>query len=167
MDLVPKIKAFIVNQREYLKDIDDDAIKNDNYDYFFKITDSLDIATGMTKGDAEKEALILDAAVRYANQLAFILFRYDKLTEEAIREFRSFPTPEATDKAAREAQEPRKARLAEIQEQEAAYRKDERDRDIFVAVLAKQCTKEEAEAELARYEEQLKAQAMQQGQMRR
>ena len=45
--------------------------------YFTKVTKSVENASSLVDGDEEKAARLEDAAVKFANQIMFILYRAD------------------------------------------------------------------------------------------
>ena len=110
----------------------------------------------MINEDEEKLARLCDAAVKYANQVMFILYRSDKLTDELTAAFRALPSAEETGESVRKIDEERQKRIDEINTMHEQIVNEQKDLDIFTAVIAGM-SKEEAEAKMAEYEAQAKA----------
>ena len=64
-------------------------------EFFEGILKSLEVAKTEANNE-EKEARYIDASVKYANQISFILFRKGALSDEMEAELRELPTPEDT-----------------------------------------------------------------------
>ena len=124
-------------------------------EYFTKTADSIRVASGLVNGSDEKLTRLCDAAVRYANQVLFILFREDKITEELGTMFRRLVTPEFTGEQVREFEKARDERIEEINNMHQTIVDEQKDLDIFTAVIAGM-SKEEAEKKMAEYEAQVK-----------
>lgn len=125
-------------------------------EYFTKIAESVRVASGLINSDEEKLVRLCDAAVKYANQVMFILFRADKLTDELTAQFRRLPSAEETGAQVRTIDEERQKRIDEINTMHEQIVNEQKDLDIFTAVIAGM-SKEEAEAKMAEYEAQAKA----------
>lgn len=126
-------------------------------EYFKSVLESLAYAKEMAEGDngsAEKEARLEDAAVKFANQLMFILFRQDNIDADTLAEFRTLPTPEETGAKVAEYEEAYKAKVEEINAAQKAVMDERKELDIFLAVISGM-TKEQAEQKMAQYEAQL------------
>lgn len=124
-------------------------------DYFVKTTESLKTALGLVGENQEKMARMQDAAVKYANQLCFILFRTQALTDELETEFRKLPSPEATSSVVKHLNDERDARIAEINKAHEAIIDEQKDLDIFLAVIAGM-SQEEAARKMAEHDAQLR-----------
>ena len=124
-------------------------------DYFTKSSASIETAAGMIDGNEEKMARLCDAGIKYANQLAFILFRANKLDGELLAEFRLLPTPEFTGNAVRKYEDVRQAKIDSITAQQKEVLEDQKNLDIFTAVVAGMSA-EEAERRMNEQAEQLR-----------
>ena len=124
-------------------------------DYFTKVSESIMTAAGMVEDNEEKMARLCDASIKYANQLAFILFRASKLDGELLAEFRLLPTPEYTGEAVRKFDEVRQAKIDSITAQQKDVLEEQKALDIFTAVIAGMSA-EEAERRMEEQAEQLR-----------
>ncbi len=124
-------------------------------DYFTKVSESIMAAAGMVEDNEEKMARLCDAGIKYANQLAFILFRANKLDGELLAEFRLLPTPEYTGEAVRKFDEVRQAKIDSITAQQKEVLEEQKALDIFTAVIAGMSA-EEAERRMEEQAEQLR-----------
>lgn len=122
--------------------------------YFKSVVESLEYAEGMVEDNLEKETRLRDAAVKFANQLMFILFRKDNIGEELLTKFRTLPTPEETGKDVAEYEAEYRNRVDAINEKQKALMDERKALDIFLAVISGM-TKEEAEQRMAQYEAQI------------
>lgn len=122
--------------------------------YFDNVADSLTTAKDMIGDSEEKEARIEDAAIKFVNQLAFILFRNGTITEEETETFRTLPAPEETSKAVRKFEEAHQAKIDEINEKQQAIMDERKELDLFLAIISGM-SKEEAEKRIAQYEAQI------------
>lgn len=125
-------------------------------EYFTKIAESIRTASGLVNADDEKLVRLCDAAVKYANQVMFILYRADKLNDELTVAFRALPSAEETGDSVRKIEEERQKRIDEINNMHQQIVDEQKDLDIFTAVIAGM-SKEEAEAKMAEYEKQAQA----------
>ena len=124
-------------------------------DYFTKVSESIMTAAGMVGDNEEKMARLCDAGIKYANQLAFILFRANKLDGELLAEFRLLPTPEYTGEAVRKFEDVRQAKIDSITAQQKEVLNDQKALDVFTAVIAGMSA-EEAERRMEEQAEQLR-----------
>ena len=126
-------------------------------EYFTKVAESIRTASGLINDNNEKLVRLCDAAVKYANQVMFILFRADKLGDnELVAQFRSLVTAEYTGEEVRKFEDARQKRIDEVNGLHQEIVDEQKDLDIFTAVIAGM-SKEEAEAKMAEYEAQAKA----------
>lgn len=142
LEVIEKATPFLVEEKQK--------------EYFTKIAESIRVASGLVNNDDEKMARLTDAAVKYANQVMFILYRADKLTDELTAAFRALPSAEETGDAVRKIDEERQKRIDEINNMHQQIVDEQKDLDVFTAVIAGM-SKEEAEAKMAEYEAQAKA----------
>lgn len=126
----------------------------DQKKYFDNVADSLTTAKDMIGDSEEKEARIEDAAIKFVNQLAFILFRNGTITEEETETFRTLPAPEETSKVVRKFEEAHQAKIDEINEKQQAIMDERKELDLFLAIISGM-SKEEAEKRIAQYEAQI------------
>ena len=127
-------------------------------DYFNGVAKSIRTASGMVGFEAEndeKRVRLCDAAIKYVNQLMFILFRENKIDEELGKQFRALVTPEYTGKLVKEFEDAREKRIEEVDKMHEAIVNEQKDLDIFTAVIAGM-SKKEAEKRMAEYEAQVK-----------
>ena len=122
--------------------------------YFTKAAKSVENAESLVEGDEEKAARLEDAAVKFANQIMFILYRADKLTDELTAEFRALPSAEFTGDQVKLHESDRQARIDEINEAHQEIIDEQKELDIFTAVIGGM-SKEEAEKKMAEYEAQV------------
>ena len=139
--------ALISKLKEQLED-------EDQKKYFDNVVESLKTAEGMVNGEEEREVRLLDASVKFANQLAFILFRNGTISEEDSATFRELPAPEETSKRVREFEAKQQERIDEINKMQQAIMDERKDLDLFLAIISGM-TKEEAQKRMAQYEEQI------------
>lgn len=125
---------------------------DENHATLAKFLNGVENAKGMADND-EKKAIVNDATVKLANQLSFILFKKDLLSDELAKEFKALPTAEDTTKALEEANAARKAEYEELAKRNEEAQNKQKEIDIFNQVLGG-LSKEEAEK---RYEEYVKA----------
>lgn len=126
----------------------------DQKTYFTKVTKSVENASSLVDGDEEKAARLEDAAVKFANQIMFILYRADKLTDELTAEFRALPSAEFTGDQVKIHEAARQDRIDEINEAHQEIIDEQKELDIFTAVIGGM-SKEEAEKKMAEYEAQV------------
>lgn len=124
-------------------------------EYFTNVSTSIESATKMVGDNEEKLARLCDAGVKYANQIAFILFRANKLDGELLAEFRTLATPEHTGESVRKFEEVRQAKIDSITKQQEEVLAEQKELDIFTAVIAGM-TAEEAERRMNEQAEQLR-----------
>lgn len=125
-------------------------------EYFAKVPESIRVAAGLVNGNDEKLTRLCDAAIKYANQIMFILFRSDNLNDDLVKSFRALPTAEYTGEEVRKFEDARQKRIDEVNDMHQEIVNEQKDLDIFTAVIAGM-SKEEAEAKMAEYEAQVKA----------
>lgn len=125
-------------------------------EYFTKIAESIRTASGLVNEDEEKLVRLCDAAVKYANQVMFILYRSDKTTDELTAAFRALPSAEYTGEEVRKIEAERQKRIDEINSMHEQIVNEQKDLDIFTAVIAGM-SKEDAEKKMAQYEEEVRA----------
>lgn len=123
-------------------------------DYFTKSVESLRTAAKLADTD-ERAVRLTDASIKYANQLAFILFRQGSLDETLTSQFRALPTPESTGDDVRKFEDVRQAKIDSINKQQQEVMDEQKSLDIFTAVIAGM-TEEEAERRMQEHEQQIK-----------
>ena len=137
-----------------IKTLKEKLTDEDQKKYFDNVVESLNTAEGMLDGDEEKENRILDAAIKYVNQLAFILFREGTISEEETATFRELPAPEETSKKIKEFEKAYQARVDEVTAKQREMMEERKGLDLFLAVISGM-SKEEAEKKMAQYEAQI------------
>lgn len=142
MDIAEQAKTYL---EKLVKLLPED---NKGHEYFAKFLNSYETAKEMADTD-EKKAILVDATVKVANQLTFIEFRDELLTDELEKEFRTLPKPEATQEALEEVNKVRKDKYEELRKMNTEAENEQKDIDIFQQVLGG-LSKEEAEK---RYED--------------
>lgn len=154
--MAEEVKAIYQEALEVIEKATPSLVDEKQKEYFTKIAESIRTASGMINEDEEKLVRLCDAAVKYANQVMFILYRSDKLTDELTAAFRALPSAEETGESVRKIDEERQKRIDEINSMHEQIINEQKDLDIFTAVIAGM-SKEEAEAKMAEYEAQAKA----------
>lgn len=154
--MAEEVKAIYQEALKVIEKATPSLVEEKQKEYFTKIAESIRVASGLVNNDDEKMARLTDAAVKYANQVMFILYRADKLTDELTAAFRALPSAEETGDAVRKIDEERQKRIDEINTMHEQIVNEQKDLDIFTAVIAGM-SKEEAEAKMAEYEAQAKA----------
>lgn len=130
-------------------------------EYFKGVLESLKTADGLVD-NKEKASRMQDAAVKFANQLCFILFREGTITEELTDMLRCLPTPESTSELVKEFTDEREARIKALNDAHAAIMDEQRNLDIFLGVIAGM-SEEEAARRMKEHDDQIKAQLNRQG----
>lgn len=123
-------------------------------EYFNSVSESLEAAKDMAGEDEERLDRLTDAAIKYVNQLFFILFRHAKLDGELAETFRSLPSPEVTGAKVKEYEDAHQAKIDAINDEQRAVMAERKELDIFLAVISGM-TKEQAEQKMAQYEAQI------------
>lgn len=154
--MAEEVKAIYQEALEVIEKATPSLVDEKQKEYFTKIADSIRVASGMINGSEEKLVRLCDAAVKYANQVMFILYRSDKLNNELTAAFRALPTAEYTGEEVRKLDEARQERINGINDMHQEIVDEQKELDIFTAVVAGM-SKEDAEAKMAEYEAQAKA----------
>ena len=132
-----------------------EAVKEENNKVYFNgCVESYTNAKELADTD-EKQTYLYDAATKWANQMTFLLFRHEALTDDAAKAFREFDSPENTTKAVGEFKDARQAKIDEIRAEQEKVMAEEKELDILKGVIAGMGV-EEAKQKLAEYEEQTK-----------
>ena len=105
----------------------------------------------------EKTMLLADAAVKYANQLCFLLYRENTITEDLTAKIRGLITPEKSSEMAKKYNTERQARIDELNKQHEAIIDEQKELDIFFGVISGKSA-EEAQALLEKHEADVQAQ---------
>ena len=121
-------------------------------EYFKKAIKNLPVAQTMATTD-EKRLMLIDTAVKVANQLSFILFRERLLTPDLEKAYRELPSPETTEAEAKTAADARVSASEELSKKIGEEQNKQKDVDIFIQVMGG-LSKEEAEK---KYEDYVKA----------
>lgn len=140
-----------------------DLLKDEKQKNFFEgIIKSLEIAKAEINND-EKKARFTDAAVKYANQISFILFRQNTITDDMATALHGLPTPEETAAAVQEFNNARQKRIDNVNEMHKEIFNEQKDLDVFTGIIAG-LTKEEAERRMAEHEAKIREAAQAQNQ---
>lgn len=123
-------------------------------EYFADVIKSLGVAEDLVNNE-EKAARMIDATVKFANQLCFILFREGTITEELTAELRELPSPEQTSEPVKAFSDERDSRIDEINKKHAAIIDEQKELDIFLGVIAGMSA-EEAARRMQEHDEQVK-----------
>ena len=123
-------------------------------EFFEGILKSLEIAK-VEADNEEKLARFVDASIKYANQISFILFRAGALTDEMTAELRALPTPEETAVKVKEFNDARQARIDEVNKQHQTIFEEEKALDVFTGIIAG-LSKEDAEKRMAEHEAKIR-----------
>ncbi|MCR5353469.1 MAG: hypothetical protein K6D98_04110, partial [Clostridiales bacterium] len=137
---------------DFIKDNLQHVAEENNKIYFQGCIDSYANARELADNE-EKQTYLYDAAVKWMNQMTFLLYRHEALTDDAAKAFRKFDTPEETTKAVGEYKDARQDRINEIRAEQEAVMAEEKELDILKGVIAGMGV-EEAKQKLAEYEEQ-------------
>ena len=154
--MAEEVKPIYQEALEVIEKATPSLVDEKQKEYFTKIAESIRVASGMINKDDEKLVRLCDAAVKYANQVMFILYRSDKLNDELTAAFRALPSAEETGESVRKIDEERQKRIDEINTMHEQIVNEQKELDIFTAVVAGM-SKEDAEAKMAEYEAQVKA----------
>lgn len=120
-------------------------------DYFARFLNSVSAAKELADTE-EKKLMLKDTAVKVANQLSFILFRENLLSEELEKEYRELPSPEATEAELKEENEVRRKSYEELQKQLTEAQNKQKAVDVFMQVMGG-LSKEEAEEKYEQYQQ--------------
>lgn len=149
METAKQANQLIKKALEILTDENDLA-------HFSNVPEIFNNASGMVNGDEYCEAMLKGWMVSQANNIMFLLWRKDLLTQELEFEYRKLPS---TEEAVKDFEGFEKANAEKANELEAA-RKEFMDAqhktDIFKAVL-NGMSKEKAEEEYAKMQAQIEA----------
>lgn len=143
METADKAKSYLEKAVKVLPE------DNHNHGYFAKFLTSFENAKKIADND-EKKAYLADATVKVANQLSFILFRENLLTEDLEKEYRALPSAEETTKALEEANKVRKDKYEELAKMNKEAEDEQMDMDVFQQVLGGRSV-EEAKQKLEDY----------------
>lgn len=154
--MAEKVKYIYQEALEVIEKAVPFLVDDKQKEYFTKIPESIRVAAGLVNGNEEKLTRLCDAAVKYANQVMFILFRAGNLDDGLVKDFRALPTAEYTGEEVRKFENARQKRIDEVNDMHQEIVDEQKDLDIFTAVIAGM-SKEEAEAKMAEYEAQVKA----------
>lgn len=150
IDVTEEALAFIKNS---IPALDDEKMK----EYYNKVLSSLGEAHTIAHkpdnklGD-EMTFKLADATVRYATQVAFYLFQHDLFTDELTEAFRKLPKVETYAEYTKRYDEARKAEIARIGEEQKAVLSEQRELEVFTAVIAGY-TEKEAKKRIKEYEQ--------------
>lgn len=122
-----------------------------DHDYFVRFLSGSSNAQDLAD-TKEKELMLKDTAVKVANQLSFILFRENLLTDELETEYRELPSPEATEAELKTENTIRKQSQEELQKQITEAQNQQKSIDIFMQVMGG-LSKEEAEEKYEQYQQ--------------
>lgn len=140
-----------------------DLLKDEKQKNFFEgILKSLEIAKAEINND-EKAARFIDASVKYANQISFILFRQNTITDAMTTVLRGLPTPEETAASVQEFNDARQKRIDSVNEMHKEIFNEQKDLDVFTGIIAG-LTKEDAERRMAEHEAKIREAAQAQNQ---
>lgn len=140
-----------------------DLLKDEKQKNFFEgILKSLEIAKAEINND-EKKARFIDASVKYANQISFILFRQNTITDAMTAALRGLPTPEETAASVQEFNDARQKRIDSVNEMHKEIFNEQKDLDVFTGIIAG-LTKEDAERRMAEHEAKIREAAQAQNQ---
>ena len=140
-----------------------DLLKDEKQKKFFEgIIKSLEVAKAEINND-EKAARFIDASVKYANQISFILFRQNTITDAMTTILRGLPTPEDTAASVQEFNDARQKRIDSVNEMHKEIFDEQKDLDVFTGIIAG-LTKEDAERRMAEHEAKIREAAQAQNQ---
>ena len=151
MDTIKEANRIIKEGIALLPDEAKSDYKTPKNDIF--IYEAINNACGMTNKNDEKEALLGAFAVQEANRVVTTLWREKLLTEELEAAYRALPTMKEMADIYNKFTSDRKARMDKVMEQHHAIAEEEKEFDIFKAVI-NGMNKEEAEKEYEAYRQQ-------------
>lgn len=131
--------AFVAEEKDALKK---------QIEFFEGILESLELAKKEVNND-ETEARYIDAAVKYANQIGFIVYR------KTATEFKDLPTPEQTAAKVNKFNDARQKRVDEINKQHQEIFEEQKALDVFTGIIAG-LSKEEAKKRMAEHEAKIR-----------
>lgn len=149
METAKQANQLIKKALEILTDENDLA-------HFSNVPEIFNNASGMVNGDEYCEAMLKGWMVSQANNIVFLLWRKDLLTQELEYEYRALPS---TEEAVKDFEGFEKANAEKANELEAARKEfmgAQHKTDIFKAVL-NGMSKEKAEEEYAKMQAQIEA----------
>lgn len=147
-------KTYINQVTEFMKKGTANIKEEQSKESYSAAINSLNNAVKAMADNEEKKAMVEDAATRWANQLAFLLFREGGLTPELEKEYRALPAITEVSARVKVFQDERVARIEEINKAREEVMSTQRGIDIFQAIIGGM-TKEEAEAKLEEYEKKV------------
>ena len=153
--MAEKVKYIYQEALEVIEKAVPFLVDDKQKEYFTKVSESVRVASGLVNDNEEKLTRLCDAAVKYANQVMFILFRAGNLDDDLVKDFRALPTAEYTGGEVRKFEDARQKRIDEVNDMHQEIVDEQKDLDIFTAVIAGM-SKEEAESKMAEYEAQVK-----------
>ena len=148
-ELIKQASDFIVSAYPSLTD---EETKN----YFEKVLESAKNAEKHMADNKEKEAILVDALIRWANQLAFTLFREGGLSKDLEKAYRELPAVKDTTATVDGFTKARRTEINRINEEQAAVMRQEKGIGIFRAIVGGM-EEEEAKKKLEEYDQQVKA----------
>lgn len=137
-------EAAIKLIEEKLKELTDKK----QIEFFEGILKSLELAKTEIKNE-ETEARFIDASVKYANQISFIVYR------KTAPEFKDIPTPEETAAKVQEFNNERQKRVDEVNAKHQEIFEEQKALDVFTGIIAG-LTKEEAQKRMAEHEAKIR-----------
>lgn len=142
-----KAVSFINAYGSLLKD-------EDNVKFFASLPESIAAAKKAMADNEEKYAIMLDCVTRWANQLAFALFRDGTITDQIEDDFYALlPVAETTARAKAFA-DARKERIDDINLKHDEIIKEQKGLGIFQAILSGM-SEEQAKEKQAEYDNQV------------
>lgn len=148
------IKPLIKEEKEFLKEATALLEDEDDIKYFKEHKRWLQTGEGLADNQ-EKEALIRYQYTDLRNKVTFLLFRLGKLTDELEKKFRSMDSIEEVRKSVESYAKLREEDQAVVKKEVERLHEAENRLDIFKAVCNGMSV-EDAKAQLAKYEEQIK-----------
>lgn len=143
METAEQAKAYI---EKAIKVLPED---HHSYAFFSKFLKSFENAKELAD-NAEKEAILANAAVAVASRISMFLFIDELLSDELEKEYRTLPKPEETAKVLEEANKVRKDKYEELAKANKAAEDEQADIDMFQQVLGGRSV-EEAKQKLEDY----------------
>lgn len=148
-ELINQVTEFIKAATPSLKD-------EETKQYFVSVLESAANAEKHMADNEEKEAILVDALVRWANQLAFTLFRENGLTKELEDAYRAIPEVVETTAAVEKLSQARRLEIERINIEQAEIMRQEKGIGIFRAIVGGM-SEEEAKKKLEEYDKQVQA----------
>lgn len=159
---IKEINALQEFIKEAIDALPKDKKDDENRKYFEGNLEAIETSKKMMADNNEKATYLYDACIKWATQLAFLLFRRDAFNSKLENTFRGFETPEESTELVKKFMEKDEAKRQEILDLQLEYNNKDYGMQVFKGVIGGM-SPEEAKAKIEEYK--TKAEAMQHGQV--